>query len=107
MQIKANSSKSYAPPHDTNLHSPLIAHRGNTKSERIQKTAPWRELHLARDITVLQKLKLSHPPPRCLDTPAINSHYIDYKTIEIQDHLNPSQHCQGAPVPLPTSTGSQ
>lgn len=61
------------------------------------------EWHLARDITVLEKLKLPYPPPCCLDTTVINSHYIHYKTIEIQDHLNPSQHCQGALTPLPAA----
>lgn len=64
------------------------------------------EWHLARDITVLEKLKLPHPPPCCLDTTVINSHYIQYKTMEMQDLLNPSQHCQGSLTPLPAAVVS-
>lgn len=78
----------------------------NTRLNKYKNQLYCLEWHLAKDITVLEKLKLPHPPPCCLDTTAINSHYSHYKTIEIQDPLNPSQHCQGTLTPLPAAVVS-
>lgn len=106
MEIEANLRESYTPSHDTDFHSLFIPCRDNTRLNKYKNQLYGLEWHLARDITVLEKLKLPHPPPCCLDTRVINSHYIQYKTMEIQDRLNPSQHCQGTLTPLPAAVVS-
>lgn len=62
----------------------------NTEHQHTQKTAlclraaPWQRYHSPWEAEALSS------SPCCLDTVVINSHYIHYKTIEIQDHPNPS-----------------